>query len=287
MPAGVHVKRFNNLLNKNIPSACICPANFRMIRKNEKKGQEVLNKLSQSKKSTNLRSPIFMDVEDWSTHEEVVDLLSHRPNVRVVGETANGSSIQRGLWSLLKAWFTAHLDAISSNSQGKINSFLLGTINLLHFEMKCHHISFPAKAYVSLNTSLSDRSKAPTQPLELLYTLCILDGPTLSQKVNAYQIAINETKGRPDSLGGIDILAEKVDWGDPVSLYCTNETASNNEITVDLSSLSWMQTSGLDVVNSRYFSFLIFRNFVNLSFVSFCSLTTLHLHEWLSRSVFC
>lgn len=259
IPSGVHVKRFNNLLNKNISSGSICPANFRMVGKNEKKGQEALDKLNRSKKSTNsMWSPIFRDVEDWSNHEEVANLLSHGPTVREVSEPANGSSTQSGLWCLLKAWLTAHLDAISSNSQGKINSFLLSSINLLHFEVKSHHMSFPPKAYISSNASSRNRNKAPTQPLELLYLLCISDRPTLNQRVNAYQIAVDMTEGKPHNIGGIDILAEKVDWGDPVSLSATNERVSNNEITVDFSSLSWMQTSALDVVNSRYFSFFLF-----------------------------
>ncbi|KAK4791038.1 hypothetical protein SAY86_031451 [Trapa natans] len=246
----VHVKRFNNILYKNIPSVSICPATFRMIQTNEKKGQEEYDKVNQSKKSTRLmHSPFLMDVEDWSIHEEVVNLLSHGPNVREFGEATNGSSSERGLQSLLKAWFTAHIDAISSNSQGKINYFLLGSVNLLHFEIKSHHISFPPKAYVSSTASMRNRSKGPSQPLELLYLLCISDESTLHQRINVYQIDIDVTKGRPDNPGGIDILVEKVGWSDPVSLYSTRERASNNEIAVDLSTLSWMQTAASDIVN--------------------------------------
>ncbi|XP_031387514.1 peroxisome biogenesis protein 1 isoform X2 [Punica granatum] len=247
----VNVRRFNNLLNKNIPSGSICPASFRIVGKNEKKGRGVLHKQNRSKKNTKSmhHSALFMDVEDWSTHEEVINVLSHEPNVREVSETADRSSIKKGLQSLLKAWFTAHLDAIASNCQGKIDSFLLGNISLLHFEVKSCDLNFPPKAYFISNASLRNRTKAPSQPVELLYLLSLSDGPILSRRVSAYQIAVDATKEKPHDLGGLDILAEKVDWSEPVSLHSSKERVSNNEITVDFSSLSWMQTSTSDVVN--------------------------------------
>ena len=60
-------------------------------------------------------------------------------------------------------------------------------------------------------------------------------------------------KGNNYLVGGS--LFEKLQLGDPTSFHAIRERLFDEDTSFDISSLSWMERSASDVINSRYFLF--------------------------------
>lgn len=265
------------ILNRNVSSMLVSPAHFKLLGKEknpEKNGEGELNlHRYKSKKKMHLdeHTGFFMDAEDWSAHNKVVDALSHA----LSENKDDGNLYGSGLHCLLKYWILAHLDAVASTSQEEVTSLVLGNQTLLHFVVKMGIFESPGKEKL-LNNSLANRSKLEEQKTSILFSLAISGGLTQHEKFSAYEIALNEGEDKRNE--DMKFLGQKLGWGDPASLYYIKDRNSKEDFDADLSTLSWMQTAASDVVNRRYFllevrSVGIYFLVVTVTIVSYCVLT--------------
>ncbi|KAK5846424.1 hypothetical protein PVK06_002711 [Gossypium arboreum] len=88
---------------------------------------------------------------NWSTHENVVAALSSEFPCQEA-EDCNHQDNKKGLECLLQAWFLAQLDAIASNAETEVNTLILGSESLLHFQKPLEPIT------------AKDTEETPTKP---------------------------------------------------------------------------------------------------------------------------
>lgn len=256
--AGVLVKRENIKLNRSISLLSISPANLRLLEGREPVERKDATANIQNRRKNNVRIKDnpgnFLDVEDWPTHDRVIDALTDKlPYLKESDGEANDSNKKKGLQKLVKAWFLAHLEALSSSSQEEVKSIVVGSVSLLHFEFESLKPGFKEKLEPSSRGSSGNRKKTVNQPIRLLFLLTMHGESTTTNRGDAYEILLDAPEGKHDHLGILEVLASKLDLAAPISISSIKEKISDNDITSDLSSLSWMQVSATEVVNSRYF----------------------------------
>ncbi|XP_048335123.2 peroxisomal ATPase PEX1 isoform X2 [Ziziphus jujuba] len=241
-----------NVLKKDIPSLSLSPCHFKMPGKekaSEKNGLEVLHSHKNHKKKDMLIKPgsgTYMEIADWSTYDEVIAALSYESHSNQDEKVARQSDNRNGLQSLLKAWFLAQLDAISSHTGEEVNSLVLGHETLLHFEVTNYKFGAQVKVQASCNGTLESRNETRELPVQILYSL------TTAEESHhggyAYELVLDEKNRRSNSQGGLAVF-ENVEVGDPVAFNSVSERIFNEDSSCDISSLSWMGTSTSDVIN--------------------------------------
>ena len=172
--AGVYLKGCN-VLKKDISLLSLSSFHFKLGKdKNfEKNGLQVLDSHKTKKMLLKACSGTSMNVVDWSTHDEFVAALSHEPHCKDDEKVAYQSDNIKGLKNLLKAWFFAHCDSISSNTGEDIDSLILGNETLIHIEVKSLKFGNREEVHASSNGSLENIHKATELPIEILYVLTI------------------------------------------------------------------------------------------------------------------
>ncbi|KAF7806553.1 kinesin-like protein KIN-7C, mitochondrial [Senna tora] len=75
-----------------------------------------------------------VDTTDWSIHNEVINVVLDESHYKEDEEVANQSENKKGLQHLLRFWYIAQLDAITSFTGMEVNALVLGSKTLLHFE---------------------------------------------------------------------------------------------------------------------------------------------------------
>lgn len=234
-------------MKKDVPSLLLSPCHFKMSGKDkafEKNGLEALRSHNNHKKKDMLLktgSGIYME-----THDEIVAALSYESHNEEDEKAAYQSDNKKGLQILLKAWFLAQLDAISSHTGVEVNSLILGHETLLHFAVK--DSKFRAQENVHASCNGTQESSGP--PVEILYVLTTCEES--HHCGDTYELVLDEENKRNNNQGGLAVF-EKVEVGDPVSFTSVNERMFNDDSICDISSLSWMGTTASDVINSRYF----------------------------------
>lgn len=251
--AGVYLKGCN-VLKKDVPLLSLSPCHFKMSGKDkafEKNGIEALHSHQNNKKKDVLwktGSSTYMEITDWSSHDEVVAVLSHESRDKEDEKAAYQSDNKNGLQILLKAWFLAQLDAISSHTRVEVNSLVLGHETLLHFAVKDCKFRAQENVHASCNGTLENGNETSGLPVEILYTLASCEESHYCG--DTFELVLDETNKR-DNNGGLAVF-EKVEVGDPVSFVSVNERMCNDGSICDISSLSWMGTTVSSVINSRF-----------------------------------
>ncbi|KAH1098221.1 hypothetical protein J1N35_015142 [Gossypium stocksii] len=97
-----------------------------------------------------------LGVVNWSTHENVVVALSFEFPCQEA-EDCNHEGNKKGLECLLQAWFLAQLDAIASNIGTEVNTLILESESLLHFQVTIY--DFGTYELVSSNGFSEKRNK--------------------------------------------------------------------------------------------------------------------------------
>lgn len=270
----------------------------------EKNGLEVLDSAKSRRTKNMLLKTNYMDVEDWSTHDEVIAAFSHESHYKKDEKSSFKANNGKGLQSLIKAWFLAQVGAISSSTGVEVNSLCLGSEMLIDFEVKGHSFGSQEDAHASSDGFLENIKKTSKPVAEILYVLTI---PVESHSGgNVYELVFDElSNGHSTSEGA---FFEKLEMGDPVSFACARERVFDDDTTTDVSSLSWMGTTVSDVINSKlsifiassfcffcFFSLFCFCSFFDLSaYGETPTLTTrtlsgiiLKLHNFILAQLFC
>ncbi|KAF5735386.1 putative peroxisome biogenesis factor [Tripterygium wilfordii] len=212
----------------------------------EKSGLEVLENLK-SRKSGSILQQHRMDIVNWSVHDKVLAALGYDSTCEKNDETEFQRENRKGLQCLLHAWFLAQLDAISSYP-GISDSLIVGNETLIQFEVRGWDLVSSAKVEVSSDSnSLINRNKTSEEPVELLYVMTISEDLQPGGKVVGYKFTFERNS---DKLQGLDLLAEKLKFGEPISLYTVKDRKPAKSSS-NISSLNWMGTSTSDVINSR------------------------------------
>ncbi|RVW87838.1 Peroxisome biogenesis protein 1 [Vitis vinifera] len=219
----------------------------------EENGLEVLDSLTNHKTKSMLletNSDTYMNISDWSTHEEFAAALSFESPGSEDEKTSSQSGSRKGLQSLLQAWFLAHLDAINSNAGTEIDSLVVGNETLLHFNVTSDKFGTLGKFQASSNGSSKNRSSDGDLSVEILYILAISEDSQHSGKFNAYELSFPERNKRNNNLGNLELLVGNLRLGEPVSFYCMKERTSAKGFSLTASSLSWIGTAASDIINS-------------------------------------
>ncbi|XP_024030146.1 peroxisome biogenesis protein 1 isoform X1 [Morus notabilis] len=252
--AGLHswvYLKGRNILRKDIPSVSLSPCHFKMIEKSknlEKNGLEVFDNHKNGRRINMLlkrSSANYVDVVDWSTHDEVIAALSHESHYKEDGKSAFKDDNGRGLQNLMKVWFLAQVGAISSTSGLEVNSLFLGSETLVHIEVKSHNLGSQEDVQASSNGFLENIKKTSKLTAEILYVLTI---PVESHSGGiVYELVFDELNKGHNTLQGA--LFEKLEMGDPVSFSCVRERIIDDDLSTNVSSLSWMGTTVSDIIN--------------------------------------
>lgn len=253
--AGVYLKGCN-VLKKDAPSLSLSPCHFKMSGKHkafEKNGLEAFHSHKNHKKKDMLPktgSGTYVEITEWSTHDEIVAALSYESHNKEDGKAAYQSDNKKGLQILLNAWFLAQLDAISLHTGVEVNSLVLGHETLLHFAVKDFKFRAQENVHASYNGTLENSNETSELPVEILYSLTTCEES--HHCGDTYELVLDGENKRNNNQGGLAVF-EKVEVDNPVSFTSVNEKMFNDDSIYDISSLSWMGTASSDVINSRYF----------------------------------
>ncbi|KAI4306343.1 hypothetical protein L6164_029630 [Bauhinia variegata] len=245
----VYLKAYDIPLKKSIPSISLCPCHFEISRRDdafEKNGLEVLHSSKNNTDRnmlTRTTSGIFVDTVDWSIYNEVVAALGDESHGKMGEEVSNQSDDQNGLESLVRSWYLAQLNAITSISAMEVNSLVIGSETLLHFEVSRLKLGTNRKVQASSNSS-----KNRKMTTEILFVLTISEESLYHGKLNAYEVVLGERNMINNNVAHPELL-EMLKLGDPMSFHTIEERISDERISSDLSSLGWMEATASDVTN--------------------------------------
>ncbi|KAK7317922.1 hypothetical protein RJT34_02550 [Clitoria ternatea] len=244
----VYLKSYDIILEKNIPSLSLCPFQFKLSRKEnavEKDGLEVFHDYKNhidERLHAKPTSGVFVDSIDWSIQNKVVAALSDESNYKAEEEATNQSQNQKGLQSLVRLWYIAQLEAISSITGKEVESLVLGNNTLLQFELSCYNLGSNGKVQLEHNSPENSGKAA-----EMLFLFTCGEEYMHHGKLNAYEVSLG---GRLNHVNGGDLkLFESIKLGDPVSVLSIADRASEDNISSNVFSLGWMEKTTTDVIN--------------------------------------
>lgn len=264
--SGVHVKGCNISAKKDIPPFSISPYHFKMFEQNESvenNGLEVASNHEYHKqKNTHniINSNAEMGISDWSMHEKVIAALSSgsthngaEGTVTKTGERHTKVGHKNDLSDLLRVWSRAQFHTFVSNSAEDVNSFILGSKNLLHLKIKYQRLPRNCKLQTSSKTILRNRNQVEETLVDILYMLSLVEESLRDEDYNAYELAFDKGSGGNYSSRNLDMLLEKLQLGDILFSRVAPSILPGNVLGSEISSLDWMGTAPFDVNHSRYF----------------------------------
>ncbi|MED6169745.1 hypothetical protein PIB30_024117 [Stylosanthes scabra] len=241
----VYLKAYDVIVEKSVPSITFSPCQFKLLRPDssaEKDGLDGHNNHINGKLLAKYMSGDFLDTTDWSINNEVVAALSDESNCKEEEETANQSQNQKEIKSLVRLWYIAQLEAITSISGIEVNSLVMCSQTLLDFKLNCYSLGDNGRAPLPHNSSENSGKTA-----EVLFILTFGDGHLHHGKPNAYEVALGKSL-KSINVGDLQLF-EGMKLGDPISIHSIEETASQQHINSDVSLLSWMEKPAFDIIN--------------------------------------
>ncbi|KAM7518793.1 hypothetical protein LguiB_017755 [Lonicera macranthoides] len=250
----VYVKRCNINLQKDAPLFSLSPCHFKMSGKNEaleNNGSEDLDNHKNIKTKNSFlenKSDTDMGVIDWSTHERVVSALSYESPINM-DEEAIKSNSRKGISCLLRSWCLAQLQAIVSSTGVQVNSLVVGSKTMLHFEVKGNQFAKDGKLQGSYSGSLGKRNRNGESSVDVLYLLSVPEESLHVGEVNGYELPFDEDKGDNTKLKSLELMLGKLHLGEGISFHSIKERSSDKRLNMSISSLDWMGTAASDVTN--------------------------------------
>lgn len=191
------------------------------------------------------------DMADWSHHEVPFSFLSHEALLHGDDDSITfRTKLEKNL--LIKLWVIGQINAVTSQSdQMKVNSVVLTNETLLHFEIVDHN---KKKENIPSQGTLERENEGAEYRVELLYLLGINSNESSKGDLHdSFEFDISTISKNNDDLHDLELALGKLELGDPVSLDSISENDFKRNFNITLSSLSWLETSILDVINSKYF----------------------------------
>ncbi|KAG9149165.1 hypothetical protein Leryth_003159 [Lithospermum erythrorhizon] len=237
----VYVQASNMNVRKEIPTSLLLPCQFKKILKNQASehndGGLLKNaNFSKPKNSTVTTHPVpEVGVIDWSLHDRILSHLSSETPCDDE-EVSSKVNFRKGITVLLRSWYLAQIDAITSNSGVGVKSLVLGNKTLLHFKVK-------GKSLGNMNMNGSGEST-----IEILYILSVTEEAVDGNKYNAYELELGEESRENWMTKSLELLIGRLKIGSGVSINVI-EDISSKSIDVGISSLNWMGTAASDVTS--------------------------------------
>ncbi|XP_024973056.1 peroxisome biogenesis protein 1 isoform X2 [Cynara cardunculus var. scolymus] len=247
----IHVKSCSVILQQDAPSFVLSPCQFKMAGKVPENGNfEYLHGQKENHTdnlSLKTNSDTHYDLTDWSFHERIIAVLSDESSDHHDEGTSVSSSSRKGLSVLLRAWVLAQLKAITTFSRTELNSIVLGSKTLLHFEVKGVELADHAKLHASRNESFKIRKRVGESVVDILYVLSVPEDSM--QGGVAYELDFSEGNRTSMSQSSLEFFLENLCLGEGLPLYYVKERISAKSCNMEIDSLSWMGTTAADVTN--------------------------------------
>ncbi|KAL1321174.1 hypothetical protein AAHE18_14G109200 [Arachis hypogaea] len=214
----VYLKAYDIIREKSIPSITFSPCQFKLLK------------------------------QDSSAEKDGLDGHNNHMNGKLLAksmseeENANQSQNQKGIKSLVRLWYIAQLEAITSITGVEVNSLVMCSQTLLDFKLNCYNLGDNGRAPLPYNSSENSGKTA-----EVLFILTFGDEHLHHGKPNAYKVALGKSL-KSINIGDLQLF-EGMKLGDPVSIHSIEETASQEHISSNVSLLSWMEKPASDIIN--------------------------------------
>ncbi|GLU22567.1 hypothetical protein SLE2022_386330 [Rubroshorea leprosula] len=249
----VYLKECNVDSKNAIEVLSISPCQFKILAKEKalENGLQVLDGHKNRKTTDTFQKSAsrgYMEVMNWSTHDEVIAALSCKSPCQEGEENGCDSENGYGLECLFRTWFAAQLDAVTLNAGNEVNTLVLGNETLLHFEVKGYNSETNGLLSGSSNGSLNNIHKTADRQVEILYILIISEKSLHGGRIKAFEFSLDDVSKKNDALGGLEFIG-KLNLGDPLSLYSVKDRNSIKGFTTDVFSLNWMRMPASDVFN--------------------------------------
>ncbi|KAF7828200.1 anaphase-promoting complex subunit 1 isoform X1 [Senna tora] len=154
---------------------------------------------------------IFGDTTDWSIHNEVINVVLDESHYKEDEEVANQSENKKGLQHLLRFWYIAQLDAITSFTGMEVNAL-----------------------------------KTEKTTAEIQFLLTIGEDSLHHGKHNAYEVALGERNKVNSNQEDLQQF-KNLKFGGPVSFQTIEDMISKEHISSEVTSLGWMEATVSDV----------------------------------------
>ncbi|KAJ8510883.1 hypothetical protein OPV22_001317 [Ensete ventricosum] len=240
----VYIKNYLRSSKKDILSLKISPCRFKSFGNGIPESHKFLRQEGMPSNADIFHNG---DMADWSRHEGPFSFLSHEALLRGDDDDVTfRTKLEKNL--LIKLWVIGQISALASQSdQLKVNSVVLTNETLLHFEIVDHN---KKKENIPSQGTLERGNGGAEYRVELLYLLGINSNE--SSKVDlhdSFEFDVSNMGKNSDDLHDLELALGKLELGDPVSLDSISENDFKRNFNITLSSLSWLETSILDVIN--------------------------------------
>ncbi|KAL2538448.1 Peroxisome biogenesis protein 1 [Forsythia ovata] len=226
----VHMKRCNVNVKKDIPLVSLSPCQLKSFPKNEtfeNNGAEFQNGHKNHKtKDVLLRTNTNAEMVTggWSSHEKIFASLFAESCGNGTEETVTKAGTKRAVSTLVRAWCQAQLDSIVSSTGVDVNSLVIGNKTLLHLKVKGYRLGNHGKVQKPNGHFPKTRNQTEAPDVDVLYVLSLSEDSLHGESFDAYELVFDEKSGDKSSLRNLDVLLEKLQLGDAVSIHAVQET---------------------------------------------------------------
>ncbi|KAH9621814.1 hypothetical protein KSS87_007417 [Heliosperma pusillum] len=248
----VYVQCYFDDGKKDDPSFSLSPCQFRILRTSKDPGSNTTDVLDASDKLedklSNLTLSHDMNETNFSLLGELIPSIFYGSPDTVNGDTGTPSNIKDRLKGLIHAWVMAQFRAISSMTDVKPTSLVLGPATFLSFKLMAKGSAPNHKQKTSAIETSEDTTLTVESINEMLYMLSRCGESLLGQKYSAYELEIRgdqSTRFYDD----LKLFCENLSLATHVSYNTCTDYVFNQTCTSTVSSLSWMGTAASDVVN--------------------------------------
>ncbi|KAK8970931.1 Peroxisome biogenesis protein 1 [Platanthera guangdongensis] len=258
--AGIHswvyINKYCNNPVKDVPLLTLSPCRFKLVEKNNSTSKDGLNVHENNQNfkgesfSNGSGSSTNKNVAGWGQHkyffESLVDKVYHEGDKSVPRHDTT--------WYqkfLIQSWFRGQLKEFASQtSQMEAKSITLPKETILHFEITNHDLGSKSMERFS-DGQLSMEGGNST--FELFYLLvATIDDSCNDGLKQSYEISLNSGSKDVHDINDLELVPEKLEFGDTVVLDSVVEGAFNRKLNLTLSCLSWMDKAATDIINRLF-----------------------------------
>ncbi|MCL7024941.1 hypothetical protein MKW94_006595, partial [Papaver nudicaule] len=250
----IYIKECSNVTRSNSSLLKLSPCQFKLLDSGATNKKDDLRLLESRRKgrsrsmSSRANFLTASGIPDFSIYEELIAALAWESPKCEVEEAKPQTDNVRPQQGLVHAWFSAQLEAIASKTGIDVNSLVLGTETLLHFEVMNYNFRTHVKEQQSIGGSGEGRNRSEESPIELLYLLTNSAESSSNGRPEIYEFSRKGEKKSMDNLNHFELSFAEMDLGDPIYLDSVQEKFFEKSFRSTLSSLSWMQKAASEII---------------------------------------